>query len=330
MINQNNNPEWNNWQWQLKNAIGFERLCEIFPDYYFSDCAEVNNLFPVKITPYYLDLIRSEPPGGPLQRMFMPDVAELGSAGYGKDPFEECSTAARCKGVKQRFSDRVLIMTSKLCAANCRHCTRRGMLKEADVIYNAEELKTAVDYVRSRPEIREVLLSGGDPLTLDDDIVIRFVDAFACLDQIDAVRIGTRIPVTMPMRITLELAEKLGCYGKVWVNTQFNHASEITRESANACRMLIDHGMPVSNQSVLLRGVNDNVDAMFRLCAGLQRIRVRPYYVFMCDPVAGIEHFRVQKELAVHIEQELAERLGGLALPRFVTDIPGALRKMPI
>ena len=326
----NNNPGWKDWQWQLKNAVGFEQLAVLFPAYDLSGCAAIDSLFPIKISPYYLELLKKEDSNGPLSRMVLPDVAELDSGGFSADPFEECSTAACCKGVKQRFTDRVLIMTSNCCASNCRHCTRRGMLKAAEVVRSDEDLNAAVDYVRSKPTVREVLLSGGDPLTLDDDAVLRFVEAFSVLEQIDAVRIGTRIPVTLPMRITSDLAQKLGHFGKVWVNTQFNHSTEITPESTEACRRLVEAGIPVSNQSVLLRGVNDSVETMFDLCTALQRIRVRPYYVFLCDPIAGIEHFRVEKAKAIHIEDALAQRLGGLALPRFVEDIPGAPRKMPI
>ena len=175
-----------------------------------------------------------------------------------------------------------------------------------------------------------MLLSGGDPLLLPDTRVARLVRAFAALPQIDAVRIGTRVPVTLPMRITPNLARRLGAFRKVWVNTQFNHVREITPEAEEACARLVDAGIPVSNQSVLLKGVNDSVQALFDLCAGLQRIRVRPYYVFLCDPVAGLAPFRVPLRTARQIERALAVRLGGLALPRFVMDQPGSMRKIPI
>ncbi|MFO7937907.1 MAG: KamA family radical SAM protein [Kiritimatiellia bacterium] len=330
MTESYNNREWNSWKWQLRNAVHLQDLPRFFPGSDFSGCEDVDALFPVRITPYYLRLIQNASGGGPLRRMVLPDIAELKSGGYSTDPFGECSDAARCRGVKQRFPDRILIMTSKSCAANCRHCTRRGLLSDADIASRPEDLDAAVQYVKSHPAIREVLLSGGDPLMLPDDEIIRFVDAFSALDQIDAVRVGSRVPVTLPMRITEQLAERLGDCGRVWLNTQFNHSSEITPESTGACRRLVEAGIPVSNQSVLLRGVNDSVDVMFELCSGLQRIRVRPYYVFMCDPIAGIEHFRVPKDQAIYIQKNLAKRIGGLALPRFVEDIPGTPHKMPI
>jgi len=321
---------WSDWQWQLRNTLDFQSVASRSPRAFPAACAEVDRSFPVRLTPYLLDLLIREGWNGPLSRMALPDAAELESGGYSADPFEEQGRAACCPGVKQRFPDRVLIMSSGLCAMNCRHCTRKGLLRRAELVRTPEELQQAVDFVRSRPLIREVLLSGGDPLMLPDARLISFVEAFAALPQIDAVRVGTRVPVTLPCRITPGVVRGLAASGKVWVNTQFNHRSEITPEAALACRELVEAGIPVSNQSVLLRGINDSTEALFALCSALQRIRVRPYYVFCCDPVAGIEHFRVSKERAVQIESTLAERLGGLALPRFVEDLPGGKRKKPI
>ena len=249
----------------------------------------------------------------------------------GVDPFAEKTRAACCYGLKQRFPDRVLVMAHDQCAMSCRHCTRKGLLHDdAEVVRTPAQLAAAVAWVKTHPDVREVLLSGGDPLLLSDRRILAFVRAFARLPQIDAVRIGTRVPVTLPMRVTPVLACALGAFKKVWVNTQFNHAREITPEAAAACARLVEAGIPVSNQSVLLKGVNDSVGALFDLCTGLQRIRVRPYYVFLCDPVAGIAHFRVPLRRARRLERELAVRVGGLALPRFVMDIPGSPRKTPI
>ncbi len=193
-----------------------------------------------------------------------------------------------------------------------------------------EELQSCVGYVKAHPAVRDVLLSGGDPLVLPDDEVLRFVEAFAALDQIEVVRLCTRAPCVNPPRVTEALAQRLRRCGKVWVNTQFNCAGEVTAEAAAACGRLVDHGIPVSCQTVLLAGVNDSVEAMLALFRALQRARVRPYYVFQCDPVAGVSHFRVPIEKAQAIAAACAERIGGLALPRFVADQPGALRKVPI
>ena len=280
--------------------------------------------YPVKLSPYVLAHIRANPACA-LARQALPDAAELAEEpGMTADPFAEQTTAACCTGVKQRFPDRILVMAHDQCAMNCRHCTRKGLLGNAEVVRTPRQLADAVAYVKAHPQVREVLLSGGDPVLLPDARLTTLVRAFARLPQVDAVRIGTRIPATLPTRITPALATKLGAFKKVWVNTQFNHASELTPEAVAACGMLVDAGIPVSNQGVLLNGVNDSVAAMAELCAALQRARVRPYYMFLCDPVAGISHFRVPLARARKIARELPLRLGGLALPRFVRDLPSA------
>jgi len=252
------------------------------------------------------------------------------ASGQGMDPFGELSHASKVKGLKQRFPDRVLLMTTERCFMNCRHCTRQWLFGRTETVETDEDLARCVEYVKARPKVRDVLLSGGDPLTLPDDAVMRFVDAFAALDQIEVVRVCTRAPCTNPMRITPRLAKMLGRSKKVWVNTQFNCADEVSDEARKAAALLVDAGIPVSCQTVLLKGVNDSASEMLRLFRALTAARIRPYYVFMCDPIAGIDRFRVPVEKARSIERICAESIGGLALPRFVMDIPGAKRKTPI
>ncbi len=264
-------------------------------------------------------------------RQLEPDLREADENDeFGPDPFGEEEEDPVCPGLKQRFPDRVLIMTSDSCFMNCRHCTRKGLLANADVVRTDEDLAGCINYVKEHPDVRDVLLSGGDPLVLPDDEVMRFVDAFAALPQIDVVRLCTRAPCVNPARVTQELAARLGKSGKVWVNTQFNCAGEVTSEAAEACARLVNAGMPVSCQTVLLADVNDSADELLALFRALQRARVRPYYVFQCDPVAGTAHFHVPLERAREIERECSERIGGLGLPRFVVDVPGAPRKMPV
>lgn len=258
------------------------------------------------------------------------DPRELNEDDYEVDPFDEEGESAGCFGLKQRFPDRVLIMASDSCFMNCRHCTRKGILHQSEIVRTDEELQTCISYVQDRPQVRDVLISGGDPLVLPDDQVMRFIRAFAGLSQVDVVRLCTRAPCSNPKRVTRELAAMLGRSGKVWVNTQFNCAGEVTPEAIEACGNLVRAGIPVSCQTVLLAGVNDSTEAMLDLFRALQRARVRPYYVFMCDPIKGISHFRVSLEKALEIERECAERIGGLGLPRFVADCPGAARKTPI
>ena len=260
-----------------------------------------------------------------------PDVRELDDADeYEADPFGEEEEASGCYGLKQRFPDRVLVMASDSCFMNCRHCTRKGLLRRAEVVRTDEELQTCLSYVQDHPQVRDVLISGGDPLVLPDEEVMRFVRAFAGLGQVDLVRLCTRAPCVNPARVTSELAALLGQSGKVWVNTQFNCAEELTPEAVEACTHLVQAGIPVSCQTVLLAGVNDSAEQMLALFRALQRARVRPYYVFQCDPIAGISHFRVPLAKAQEIERVCAERIGGLGLPRFVLDLPGAARKTPL
>ena len=259
-----------------------------------------------------------------------PDPRELEDDGYDADPFGEEDRAAGCYGLKQRFPDRVLVMASDSCFMNGRHCTRKGFLHRAEIVRTDEELRTRPAEVQDHPLVRDVLISGGDPLVLPDDEVMRFVRAFAGLAQIDVVRLCTRAPCVNPARVPRELTAMPRSSGKVWVTAQFNCAGEVTPEAAEACGNLVRAGIPVSCQTVLLAGVNDSAEAMLALFRALQRARVRPYYVFQCDPVAGIAHFRVPLERARQIERACAARIGGLGLPRFVADLPNADRKTPI
>lgn len=247
------------------------------------------------------------------------------------DPFGELvPVRGRPRGLLQRFPDRVLVMTTDRCFETCPHCTRKFILGHAPTVQTDEELARCVAYVRRHPKVRDVLLSGGDVMTLSDDEVACFVDAFSALDQIDIVRICTRAPVVVPERITDRLARRLGRSGKVWANVHINTAAE-ARRAAGAAARLVAHGIPVSSQTVLLRGVNDTPRRMLALLRTLSAARIRPYYVFQCDPVAGlVERFGVPLSKAKAIERYCAERIGGLALPRFVSDMPEARRKMPL
>ena len=246
-----------------------------------------------------------------------------------KDPFGELTHASKCPGLKQRFPDRVLVMTTDRCFGQCAHCTRKWILGRSKVVETAAELKACVDYVKRHPKVRDVLLSGGDVLTLTDAQVMRFVDAFAALPQVEVVRICTRAPVSNPKRITDRLARLLAKSGKVWANVHVNTAAEVAICRAAAAK-LVNRGIPVSSQTVLLKGVNDTPAKMLALLRALSAARIRPYYVFQCDPVEGLGRFRVPLDKARRIERHCAERIGGLALPRFVADLPGAKRKIPL
>ena len=248
-----------------------------------------------------------------------------------RDPFGELAPRRSLPpGLKQRFPDRVLIMTTDRCFGSCAHCTRKHILGKSQLVDTPERLAACVDFVRRHAIVRDVLLSGGDVLTLPNTQVMRLVDAFAALGQVDIVRICTRAPVDHPERITASLARLLARSGKVWANVHINTEAEAHRAAA-ACTKLVERGIPVSSQTVLLRGVNDTPEAMLSLLKALSSARIRPYYVFQCDPVKGVhERFSVPLERAKEIESYCAERIGGLSLPRFVADVPGSARKMPI
>ena len=286
--------------------------------------------FPEYACEYALSLAKRSPRFA--RQVFDAKESSRGQEGepFGEDPFGELGGAAKVKGLKQRFPDRVLVMTTERCFVNCRHCTRQGLFGKTRTVEDADDLARCVDYVKAHRKVRDVLLSGGDILTLPDRKVLEFVDAFSCLEQVDVVRVCTRALCANPGRVTVKLAKALGRSKKVWVNTQFNCADEVTAEARIAAARLVDAGIPVSCQTVLLKGVNDSADQMLMLFRALTAARIRPYYVFMCDPVAGIGRFRVPLEKARAIESKCAESIGGLAMPRFVMDVPGARRKIPI
>lgn len=307
---------WSDWHWQLAHTLGAEALgldAARFP-------------FPCRITPYYASLANWQNPEDPIRRQCCPDERELlpeRNSDLGPDPFGECGPAALAPGIKQRFPDRILAMLSTACSTYCRHCTRRGLLAQA----RCADLPTLLSLLDARPGVREVLLSGGDPLLLEDAALLRWVDALAARTQLDAIRLCTRTPAVLPMRWTEPLVDALARSKRLWVQTQFNHPRELTPEAIAAVDRLVERGIPVSNQSVLLRGINDDPAVMTELCARLQRHRIRPYYLFECDPIAGIDHFRTPPEAAPRLREHLLSHLGGLACPRLVRDIPGARHK---
>lgn len=308
--------QWNDWRWQIRNASRS------------AGCEKVESRYPFFATPYILRLAKKSQY---VRKQVFPDNRELDAEpGAAPDPFAERTESAKTYGLKQRFPDRALIMTSDACSMFCRHCTRKNILHRAQVADTPERIAKCARYIKARPEIRDVLLSGGDALMNSDRRIKELIEAFASMPQIDVVRVCTRMPSTLPMRITPALVKILSRSKKVWVNTHFNCADEITPEAGKACSMLVDAGIPVSCQSVLLKGVNDTPNAMLSLLKALQRIRVRPYYVFLCDPVCGISHFRVPLEKARELELAVASHIGGLAMPKFVADIPGSKRKIPI
>lgn len=233
-------------------------------------------------------------------------------------------------GLIHRYPDRVLAIVTKTCATYCRHCNRKRFWKKPETSTLKSRLGKMVRYVTDSPQVREVILSGGDPLTYGDDQIEMILSSFAAIPHLEVLRIGSRVPTVLPMRITKELCRMLKRYRPLWFNTQFNHPDEITPEAERACNMLQESGIPVSNQSVLLKGVNDSPDVMRRLLHGLQRISVRPYYLFHCEPVKGCGHFRTELETGLKMMEELRRKCSGLVLPQYVADLPDPAGKVPI
>lgn len=325
--------DWNAWRWQLRHRLsGADAALALLrekgerPD--ADALGRVVERFRFGVTPYYLSLVDWSDSADPIRRQCIPDVREDQAVDcYSPDPFEElCAPPA--PGVVHRFSDRVLVVATTACAVYCRHCTRKHILDAMPVA--ADRYDAAVAYIARHPGVREVLVSGGDPLLLDLAVLDDLLGRLLAIPHVDVVRVGTRVPVVLPMRVDESLVAVLKRHRPLWLNTQFNHPRELTHDAVRACGQLVEAGIPVSNQAVLLKGINDNVDVMARLCTDLQRHRIRPYYVFQCDPVAGIAHFRTSGGVGAVMAETLRARLGGLCLPRFVADIPGEPGKTPL
>jgi lysine 2,3-aminomutase len=308
---------WNDWRWQMQQSCSHET------DH------SVEDRYPFRVTPYYLSLADMDDINDPIRRQFMPDPQELleDTSAVG-DPFSEHDHMP-VPGLIHRFENRALLVASTSCAVLCRHCTRKNSINDMLPV-SGPALDRVVEYLDENPGIRELLISGGDPLVLATDALEALLERLSHAKHIEVMRIGTRVPVVLPMRVNDSLVEVLSKYRPIWINTQFNHPRELTQEALAACEKLLVAGIPVSNQSVLLAGINDSVETMEALCNALQAAMIRPYYVFQCDPVTGIGHFRVDQSRAKEISESLRKRLGGLALPRFVADIPGSPCKVDI
>ena len=323
---------WNDWHQQLMHRITTpDALLCLFPD--FPD-AEMDkkalHAFPMAITPYYASLIKQPGFDDPVFAMSVPQSAELHNPPFlSADPLGE-SRHMPVPGIIRRYPDRVVLLTTTDCAAHCRHCTR----KWAQMSSCMQDIKTilpgALHYLQEHPEIKEVLVSGGDPLVLSDETIEYILSSIRAIPSIEIIRIGTRTPVTLPMRITPALTKILKRYHPVWINTHFNHPAEITPVAAEACERLADAGCPVGNQTVLLKGINDSADCIECLCRKLLRHRVRPYYLFQCDLVPGIEHFRTPLQTGISIIDHLRKHVSGIAIPTFVVDTPDYGGKIPV
>lgn len=327
------NDQWNDWKWQLENRIEtVDELKKYIPltEEEEEGARKCLTTLRMAITPYYLSLIDPDNPHDPIRKQAIPTAAELIKASTDlEDPLHEEGDSP-VPGLTHRYPDRVLLLITDQCSMYCRHCTRRRFAGHHDQAMPQDKIDKAIEYIAQNPSIRDVLLSGGDALMVSDERLESIIKKLRAIPHVEIVRIGTRVPVVMPQRITDELTAMLRKYHPIWINTHFNHADEITEESKRACEKLADAGIPLGNQSVLLRGVNDCVHVMSKLVHELVKIRVRPYYIYQCDLSIGLSHFRTPVSKGIEIIEGLRGHTSGFCVPTFVVDAPGGGGKIPV
>jgi lysine 2,3-aminomutase len=323
---------WNDWQWQLQNRITSSRqLAKIINlsdnernSFHFQDTA-----LPLAITPYYASLISPDNPGQPIRRTMIPVMSELlVSAGESPDPLGE-ERHSPVPGLIHRYPDRVLFLVTDYCSSYCRYCTRSRMVGRRKAS-GKKQWQKAIDYIAATPSVRDVLLSGGDPLTLADEQIDWLLGSIRRIPHVELIRIGTKAPVVLPQRITPGLVEMLRKHHPLWMSIHCTHPEELTTEMQTACTRLADAGIPLGSQTVLLSGINDSVDTMRRLMHGLVKMRVKPYYLYQCDPILGSSHFRTPVSKGLEIYQGLRGYTTGYAVPNYVIDAPGGGGKIPL
>jgi len=325
--------QWNDWKWQVKNRIEtYEELSK----YFTFEPAEAEGIkkalakFRMAITPYYLSLIDPNDPYDPIRRQAIPQGAECNIAPADlNDPLHEDEDSP-APGLTHRYPDRVLFLITDMCSMYCRHCTRRRFAGQKDDESPSERIEKCLAYIEKTPQVRDVLLSGGDALMVSDAKLEYIIQRLRAIPHVEIVRIGSRTPVVCPQRITPELCEMLKKYHPIWLNTHFNHPNEFTPEAEQALARLANAGIPLGNQTVLLRGVNDCVHVMKKLMHELVRNRVRPYYIYQCDLSMGLEHFRTPVSKGIEIIENLRGHTSGYAVPTFVVDAPGGGGKTPV
>ncbi|MBT9163459.1 MAG: L-lysine 2,3-aminomutase [Chloroflexi bacterium] len=324
---------WYDWKWQFRNRItSVEQLSQLIPlsAQEQAQLRLVTTRYPLSVPPYYLSLIDPDNPDDPLRKQAIPSVLEMTMSSIGmEDPLEEKKDSV-VPGLVHRYPDRALMVLTDICPMLCRHCSRKREWQNGSWVRTPAEVEAMLDYIRQHKVIRDIIISGGDPLTLSTRRLEEILSRIRQIRHVEIIRIGSRFPVVLPQRIDAELCAMLAKYGPIWLNTHFNHAREITPEAAEACDRLLRSGVPLNNQSVLLHGINDSVAAQTALCQGLLRIKVRPYYLFQCDEVQGTEHLRTPVEVGIEIIEGMRGHTSGLAVPAFVIDLPHGGGKIPL
>ncbi|WP_316348722.1 lysine 2,3-aminomutase [Desulfuromonas acetoxidans] len=328
--------KWKDWKWQMSKCIksvdDFEQLLGIeFEPEYRKKIEQTVDTFPLSITPYYLSLINTDDyANDPVFRQAFPVPEELQVLDHDMaDPLAEDQDSP-APGITHRYPDRVLFHISNICSMYCRHCTRKRKVGDQDTVPGREEIEAGLEYIRNNPVVRDVLLSGGDPLMLSDDHLDWILTELDQIEHVQVVRLGTRMPVVLPYRITDDLVAVLKKHHPIWVNTHFNHPREMTTSSKEAVRKLADAGIPLGNQSVLLAGVNDCPRIMKALVHKLVANRVRPYYLYQCDLSEGLNHFRTPVGKGIEIMESLRGHTSGFSVPTYVVDAPGGGGKIPL
>jgi lysine 2,3-aminomutase len=324
--------DWQDWHWQFKNRITIPEKAGLVsgkPKIELDALKQTYTAYPMAVTPYYFSLINKDNENDPVRKQCFPDPREILAFQSSPDPLDEDSYMPVPKLV-HRFPDRCLVLATETCATYCRHCNRKRFWSASGKLPLKKRLPPMIRYISSFPQIREVIISGGDPLTLEDHLLDELLTSLRAIPHVEVLRIGSRVPVVMPMRITKDLCRMLKRFRPLWFNTHFNHPQEITPASARACDMLLTAGIPVSNQSVLLKGINDSLDVMKSLLYNLQKISVRPYYLFHCDAVKSCEHFSTEIEEGIKFMENIRRQCSGLSLPQYVADVPGSAGKIPL
>jgi lysine 2,3-aminomutase len=326
--------DWNDWRWQLQHRIRDLRTLSRFirlSEDEESAVARHTGPLPVGITPYYASLLSVDDPTQGLRRTHIPVNGEyLRTPGEADDPLGEDHDAA-VPGLVHRYPDRVLFLTTGFCSTYCRYCTRSRMVGGGgEVTFNIATWQRAIDYIAAHPEIRDVLLSGGDPLTIATDKLEWLLSRLRAIPHVEFLRIGSKVPVVLPQRITRDLTRMLRRYHPLWMSVHFTHPDEFTPETAESTARLADAGIPLGGQSVLLKGINDELPTMRALMHGMLKLRVKPYYLYQCDPISGSAHFRTTVEAGLDIIRGLRGHTTGYAVPHFVVDAPGGGGKIPL
>lgn len=325
--------KWNNWAWQLQNRINttekLEALMELTPEEK-AGCLFANKKLALSITPHFFNLIDKENPNCPIRLQVIPREAEMNtSSDEVLDPVgEEPNTPV--EGLVHKYPDRVLFLVTDRCAAYCRYCTRSRLVSNAQDYNFHPEFEKGLQYIQEHQEVRDVIISGGDPLLLSDKKIDYLLEQLKAIPHIEVVRINSRIPIFLPQRITPELCDVLKKHGPVWMSIHVNHPKECTQELYQACERLAFAGVPLGNQSVLLKGINDDISTMKSLVHRLLMMRVKPYYLYQCDLITGSSHFRTNIQSGIDLIRGLRGHTSGYAIPHYVIDAPGGGGKIPI